>query len=234
MPHEAMKCPVFAGKPARPHAIPLTPGGGAAGSAASDALAPSIGPVIRRRRSARSFGKGPVALSRVAAILRSAYAPVRPYFNASEPTLDDWTFIDPTMIATYLVATRVEGLAPGVYRLDGPGSSLHAIREGDFRSELWNLCLGQDLARDAAAAVIHVADLPACVERYGDRAYRYLHIDAGHLGERMNLAAIGRDVAVSGIGGFFDAEINSLLDLPERVTTLYITLLGQPSGSAVE
>jgi SagB-type dehydrogenase family enzyme len=234
MPHEPMKCPVFAGKTARPQAISLAPGGAAPGSASSDALAPSIGPVIRRRRSARSFGKGPVALKWVAAILRSAYAPVRPYLSVSDSTLDDWMFIDPTMIATYLVATRVDGLPAGVYRMDGPGSSLHAIREGDFSSELWNLCLGQDLARDAAAAVIHMADLPACVERYGDRAYRYLHIDAGHLGQRINLAAIGRDVAVSGIGGFFDAEVNALLDLPERVTTLYITLLGQPAGNVID
>ena len=132
------------------------------------------------------------------------------------------------MITTFLVVTRVEGLVPGIYRLalDPAGDAVFLRREGDFQTDLWNLCLGQDLGRDAAVAVLHVADLPACVERYGDRAYRYLHLDAGHIGERLNLAAVARDVGVSGIGGFFDDEVNKLLDLPERFSTLYITLLG--------
>ena len=37
------------------------------------------------------------------------------------------------------------------------------------------------------------------------------------------------DVGVSGIGGFFDEEVNALLNLPEHISTLYITLLGQPA-----
>ena len=197
----------------------------------SDILAPSIGPVIRRRRSARAFGRGPLPWPRLAGVLRSSYAAVRPYHSGAGLPMDAALLLDPTMIATYLLATRVDGLASGVYRMDAPGETLCLRREGgDLQNDLWNLCLGQELGRDAAAAVFHVADLPACVERYGDRAYRYLHLDAGHLGERLNLAAVSRDVAVSGIGGFFDDEVNKLLDLPERYSTLYITLLGQPAA----
>jgi SagB-type dehydrogenase family enzyme len=192
------------------------------------ALAPSIGPVIRRRRSSRSFVKGTVKLPVVAEILRWAYQPVRPYLGESL-TLEKCVFLDPTMIETYLVATRVEGLTPGVYRLDVERQALVSLKKGEFQNELWNLCLGQELARDAALGIIHTANLPACVERYGDRAYRYLHLDAGHLGQRINLAAVSRDVGVSGIGGFFDEEVNALLNLPEHISTLYITLLGQPA-----
>ena len=51
--------------------------------------------------------------------------------------------------------------------------------------------------------------------RYGDRAYRYLHLDAGHLGQRINLAAIRLGLGVSGIGGFFDDQVNDVLGIPE-------------------
>jgi nitroreductase len=66
------------------------------------------------------------------------------------------------------------------------------------------------------------------VEKYGDRAYRYLHLDAGHLGQRMNLGAIYLDVGVSGIGGFFDDQVNEVLGIPEDEAVLYITTLGVP------
>lgn len=48
------------------------------------------------------------------------------------------------------------------------------------------MCLGQELGRDAGAVMFHTADLKKAVKKAGDRVYRYLHMDAGHLGQRMN------------------------------------------------
>ena len=238
VPKEAMAPSLFLGRAEEEEGIPLgspeKSGSAAPGHAPANALAPSIGPVIRRRRSARAFGKGRLTLARIAGILRSSYAPVRAYLGKESPSLGDCILNDPTMIATYLVATRVEGLPPGIYRYDPEAAKLHLRREGNFQNELWNICLGQDLGRNPAAAVIHVADLPACADRYGDRAYRYLHLDAGHLGQRINLAAVSRDTGVSGIGGFFDDEVNTLLEIPERMSTLYITLLGPTASSGAQ
>ena len=76
--------------------------------------------------------------------------------------------------------------------------------------------------------MIHTADLVAAVARYGNRAYRYLHLDAGHIGQRVNLGAIRARLGVSGIGGFFDNEVNALLGIPERELCVYITCLGKP------
>jgi SagB-type dehydrogenase family enzyme len=63
--------------------------------------------------------------------------------------------------------------------------------------------------------VFHTADLKAATAAYGDRVYRYLHMDAGHLGQRLNLAAIYLGLGVSGIGGFYDDQVNDVLGLPE-------------------
>ena len=53
-------------------------------------------------------------------------------------------------------------------------------------------------------------------------------MDAGHLGQRLNLAAIRLEVGVSGIGGFFDDYVNDVLGIPEDEAVLYITTIGQP------
>jgi nitroreductase len=36
-------------------------------------------------------------------------------------------------------------------------------------------------------------------------------------------------LGVSGIGGFFDDQVNELLGIPEREAVLYITTLGRPT-----
>ena len=84
------------------------------------------------------------------------------------------------------------------------------------------------MGRDAAAVVFQTADLTKAVAQYGDRVYRYLHMDAGHLGQRLNLAAIYLDLGVSGIGGFFDNQVNEVLGIPADEAVIYITTLGRP------
>jgi nitroreductase len=53
-------------------------------------------------------------------------------------------------------------------------------------------------------------------------------MDAGHLGQRLNLAAIYLELGVSGIGGFFDDQVNEVLGIPADEAVLYITTLGRP------
>ncbi|MEL7523030.1 MAG: nitroreductase family protein, partial [Cyanobacteria bacterium J06553_1] len=55
----------------------------------------------------------------------------------------------------------------------------------------------------------------------------YLHMDAGHLGQRLNLAATRRNLGVSGIAGFFDDQVNELLSIPAEEAVLYVTTVGQ-------
>ncbi len=83
------------------------------------------------------------------------------------------------------------------------------------------------MGRDAAAVIFHTADLKKAVDKYGDRVYRYLHLDAGHLGQRLNLAAIRLNLGVSGIGGFFDNQVNDILGIPIDEAVVYITTLGR-------
>jgi nitroreductase len=52
-------------------------------------------------------------------------------------------------------------------------------------------------------------------------------MDAGHLGQRLNLAAIGLGLGVSGIAGFFDDLVNEVLSIPNDEAVLYITTLGR-------
>ncbi len=180
----------------------------------------NIGTTILLRRSTRSFTGN--------AILKETLASVMAY--ATDTSTSSHRLIDPSLLETYLIIQQVEGLPSGVYRYSPQKRGMSLIYSGDFRTQCWHLCLGQHLARDASALVVHVAHLKEAMQRHGNRAYRYLHLDAGYIGQSINLAAIRLGIGVSGIGGFYDDEVNHLLGLSLEKIIIYITTLGQPDG----
>lgn len=179
-----------------------------------------ISSVIARRRSTRVLAGGPLGRDRVEQVLHYGY-------GAQERGL--LTVAD--LIETYVIALRVTGLKPGIYRYHPRKHQWSAVKTGQFSSVVHRFCLQQDLARDAAAVVVHAVDLVKSVGLLGNRAYRELHLDAGLVGEWLNLAALSLGVGVSGIGGFFDDEVAGLLALSNDHAILYLTVLGEAEGA---
>ncbi|WP_373543632.1 SagB/ThcOx family dehydrogenase [Chamaesiphon sp.] len=181
---------------------------------------------ILKRRSTRSFTGAELTLNDLNAILDFTYQPQHYLSQNLDPNPD---YFDLSLIETFVAVSGVQGLEEGCYYYAPKAQELRQIRFKNFRQELHYLCLGQELGRDAGAVIFHTADLKMAVKKYGDRVYRYLHLDAGHLGQRLNLAAIRLDLGVSGIAGFFDDRVNEVLGIPEDEAVLYITTLGHPA-----
>ncbi|MBF2020249.1 MAG: SagB/ThcOx family dehydrogenase [Hydrococcus sp. C42_A2020_068] len=180
---------------------------------------------ILRRRSTRAYTGEELTLEELKALLNFTYHP-EDYIDQGLDLSPDYFDLD--LIETFVAVSGVTRLEEGCYYYAPKAQELRQIRFKNFRRELHFLCLGQELGRDAAAVVFHTADLQKAVAKYGDRAYRYLHMDAGHLGQRLNLAAIHLNLGASGIGGFFDDQVNEVLGIPEDEAVIYITTLGRP------
>lgn len=180
---------------------------------------------IVQRRSTRTYSGENLTLDELRSLLDFTYHPQNYRDQALDPTPD---YFDLGLIETFIAVSEVDGLEEGCYYYAPRAQELRQIRFKNFRRQLHRLCLGQNLGRDAAAVLFHTADLEKAVAQYGDRVYRYLHMDAGHLGQRLNLAAIRLELGVSGIAGFFDDEVNDVLGIPADEAVLYITTLGRP------
>ncbi len=186
---------------------------------------PSLEHTLLTRRSTRSYTGGDLSLAELQALLDFTYQPQHYHNQGLDPTPD---YFDLSLLQTFVAVSGVTGLEEGCYYYAPRAQELRQIRFKNFRRELHYLCLGQDLGRDAAVVIFHTADLAQAVTKYGDRVYRYLHMDAGHLGQRLNLAAIHLGLGVSGIGGFFDNQVNEVLGIPVDEAVIYITTLGRP------
>ncbi len=180
---------------------------------------------ILRRRSTRRYRRGTMSSLQLARILAYAYHP-------DLTGLGEQPAFDRNLLMTFVAVLSVEGLAAGVYYYAPHSNELRLLKADCPREAVQFLCLGQELGGDATAVVFHTADLARAVRRQGERAYRYLHLDAGMLGERLALAAPAEGLGASGIGGFFDDRVTDLLGIPVEQAVVYITTLGVPATAA--
>src|SRR5208337_623386 len=110
-------------------------------------------------------------------------------------------------------AHRVNGLQPGVYRFWPQRAEVEQLMGGDQRVAAAALSLGQGLAGNACVAFSMIGDLDRAADIYGDRGYRYVHFEAGAIGQRMYLAAEALGLCATGIGAFLDEEVNRYMGL---------------------
>ncbi len=173
--------------------------------------------IILQRRSTRKFNGGSLLLKEAEDMLRFAFRT-----EASDG------YLAPGKTRFHLAVFAVEGREPGIYSLDPQTLAWTQEKAGDFRDELRGINLGQDLGAECSFALLYTADMAELVAAYGDRGYRYACMDAGQIGERIQLWAVHRGLGSSGIGGYYDDWANELLDLPLTHGILYLTVVGVP------
>lgn len=154
----------------------------------------SIEDVIRRRGSARVFGKGSMPLGVLAAVLDPATQSI-PTDLASHSLTD-----------VYLVANAVDGLDPGAYVYRRGRFGL--LGRGDFRRRAGYLCLEQRLGGDAAVTHFLMANLEEVLGAWGDRGYRVAQLEAGIVAGKIYLGAYGYGYGATGLT-FYDDEVTS-------------------------
>lgn len=167
----------------------------------SDAEMPRdpIEQVILRRGSSRKFAQIPITLAQLSTMLDRATRGV--------PA----DFLDPQgsqLNRLYLIVHAVAGLEPGAYVFHRGSGSLECLKQEDFRSQAGYLGLQQALPADAAVDVFFLADLRPILQRFGNRGYRAVQLEAGILGGKLYLAAYAQHLGATGLT-FFDDDVTA-------------------------
>lgn len=223
-------------RPSREHAVapfvPLPSGGPPEGT--PDALAAAIG----RRVSCRRFSDAAVPLGDVARLLRLAYGVGRHHAGGPQGMYDRPV---PSGGGLYplevnLLVRAVDGLVPGVHHFVPTADGVELVREGALPPSLLTyLFMGQPWVPEAAFVVVLSAVPGRSLEKYGDRGYRYLLLEAGHLMQNLNLVGWSLGIGSVNLGGFFDDELAGLLRLDtEQEFCLYASAFGIPDADPTD
>ena len=153
--------------------------------------------VILRRGSTRTFARKSISFEQLSTMLSRATQGIPADFL--EPA-------GAAMNDLYLIVHAVEGLPPGAYVFHRAEGVLECLKEGEFRAEAGHLGLDQELPADAGVTIFFLADLDPILERFGNRGYRAVQLEAGILGGKFYLAAYAQRLGATGLT-FYDDEV---------------------------
>lgn len=178
---------------------------------------------INRRRSLRDYTGEGISLEALSALLHAAQGITEPsYPKRAAPSAGA---LYPMEI--YAVVHRVEGLEPGVYHYAVREHALELVRAGDLRQDLTLTCLDQEHVYTAAVVFVLSAIFQREEWKYQGRAYRYILMEAGHIGQNIYLAATGLGLGACAIGAFYDDRLDALLGIDgEEEVSLYVLTVG--------
>ncbi len=185
----------------------------------SDAEMPRdpIEQVIQRRGSTRKFARAPITLPQLSTLLdRSTRGVPADFLDPPGTQLND----------LYLIVHAVEGLSPGAYVFHRSRGVLECLKQGNFRADAGYLGLEQELPADAAVDIFFLADLRPIFQRFGNRGYRAVQLEAGILGGKLYLAAYAQSLGASGLT-FFDDDVTRFFSPhAEGKSAMFLIALG--------
>jgi SagB-type dehydrogenase family enzyme len=183
----------------------------------------SVEEALQRRRSVRAFAPTPLTLADVAQLLWASQGRSDAQGHRTAPSAGALYPLEAT-----LVAGRVDGLSAGVYRYLPDDHRLQPGARGDLRAAVAAATRGQAWVAQAPILLVIAADPQRIAPRYGARAERYVHIEAGHASQNVYLQAAARGLGTTIVGAFDDAALRAALELPAVQVPLAVLPVGHP------
>jgi SagB-type dehydrogenase family enzyme len=186
------------------------------------APADALDAVIKRRGSSRRFTHEPIALGDLSALLRRSTLGVpADFLDPPGAMLNDM----------YLIVHAVDGLPPGAYVYHRQAQALEQLREGEFRGEAGYLALEQALARDAAVNIYYLAALDQILERFGNRGYRAVQLEAGILGGKVYLLSYALGLGATGLTFYDDDVVRFFSPHASGKSVMFLMAVGHSAAS---
>jgi SagB-type dehydrogenase family enzyme len=183
--------------------------------------------VLRGRRSVRRFTEEPLSLERLSFLLWACAGIRETRGGHNFRTAPSAGALYP--IETYLAVNSVDGLQPGLYHYRIRDHALELLREGVMGEEIAHAALEQEMCAQAPVAFIWTAMFERSKWKYGQRAYRYVYLDAGHIGGNLAMAAVSIGLGSCQIAAAFDDEVNKLIGIDgAEESVLYMSVVGSP------
>lgn len=177
----------------------------------------SLEAALAERRSVRSFTGETLTRREISQLLWAAQGITAGWGGRTAPS------------AGALYPLEIYVVTPeGVFRYAPRGHRMVAVSREDLRGPLWRAGLRQSALREAPAVVVVTGLYERTARKYGERARRYVRLEAGHACQNLLLQAVALDLGAVPIGAFSDSRVREALSLPADQAPLYLVPVGHP------
>lgn len=192
------------------------------------AQAMSLDQTLKWRKSVRDFQGKPISKGQLAYLLWATTGIQRVEDGYEFRTVPSAGALYP--IETYLVVNNAKGIEAGIYHYSIRSHQLEQLRSGDFRRQVTAAALGQQMCATASVVFVWSAVFERCKWKYGQRAYRYIYLDAGHIAENLALAAASLNRGSCEIGALYDDQVNAIIGVDGiEESVICMAVVGTPA-----
>ncbi len=187
------------------------------------AMTMSLSRALAARRSIRTYADRGLSLGVIATILHAANglcAPGTPF-----RTTPSGGGLYP--LELYAVAVTPGELAPGAYHYDVRGHRLERLPGSDDVATIRDCVFVPETSASVSLVLVVSAVFGRGRIKYGERAYRFALLEAGHALQNVALVSTALAIGMCPFGGFVDDEVNTLLGLDGvDEAAIYLAALG--------
>lgn len=197
---------------------------------AANRLSAPITETVLHRRSRRDYTGGKISLEDLSTLLQHACGctgfitgygynrlPLRSFPSCGGLQVPE----------VYLSIQAVDQVPAGLYHYRAIDHVLEALKLGNHGPTIRDLTLGQAYAETSAVVFFITGCFQRLRWKYGERAYRYMCMDVGFLGENLYLAGEALGLGVCAIAGFIDDATEQFLEIDGKdEIALLITTVG--------
>jgi len=188
----------------------------------------SLDQTLRQRKSIRDFQAKAISHGRLSYLLWASTGIQRIEHGYEFRTVPSAGALYP--IETYVVVNNVRKLPAGIYHYSVRNHQLEEIKLGEFQQAISAAALGQEMCASGAAVFVWSAVFERCKWKYGQRAYRYMYLDAGHIAENLALAAVSINLGSCEIGALYDDHVNAIVGIDgTEESVLCMAVVGIPA-----
>ncbi len=190
----------------------------------------SLSSVLEQRRSSRNFKERghSLTLREISVLLANSVAITGGFDEERDPKENGRMYpsgggVYP--IEVYVLVNRSMELRRGIYHYSFLKHSL------EFIAEISNDIIGRVFyykwAQSCAGAIFLTSVFYRNFEKYGERGYRYVLFEAGHIAQNLYLSSGALELAVCAVGGVDDESIEDMIGLDgEHESVVYTIALG--------
>ena len=180
--------------------------------------------LLKKRRSRRKFTRAPFQKFELSLLLKYSGGTTHPTsdgrYHRAHPSAGARFPIE-----IYPVVLRSgEDLEAGIYHYQVKNYALDILWERPFSDGDLDQLFSYSFVKDAALAIVMTAVFSRTQNRYGERGYRYILAEAGHIGQNIYLVAEALGLKCCALASTDDIEIERLLDIDGVTESLVYAL----------
>ncbi len=178
---------------------------------------------LQSRRSVRGFDGTPMSQRDLGQLLWAAQGITSSDGHRTAPSAGATYPLE-----VYVVVLNVGGLEAGVYHYRPKAHDLELVAPGNRRAETIQAARGQQWIGQSAAVFVFAAAYARTSAKYGARAERYAHIEAGAAAENLALEAVALNLGTCFVGAFDEGEVRTVIGLGAAESPVILLPAGRP------